>query len=309
VNGVIRTLGGDVPTREAGPIYAHEHLIIDSLVVEREMTQIHLPSVDEGVAEVESCVAAGVRTMVDAMPAASGRAPEKLARISIRTGMRVVAATGLHTAKYYNDVPWTNSETPDVLAERFICDIEAGIDKHDYLGDSVDRTEVKAGLIKVAALTPELTDRDRRLFEAGVIAHEATGAPLLTHTEGGLGGMNQIEELLSLGVQPDRIALSHTDKIPDFGYHRTMAETGVFLCYDQGLRTPTQTAGLVDVMTEAGFGHQIVLGTDGARRSLWATLGGDPGLAYLYTGFPTLIGTSVRPLFEDNPARWLTMGV
>ena len=47
--------------------------------------------------------------------------------MSILTGMRIVAATGLHTDKYYTDVPWAESETPEELARRFIADIEEGI--------------------------------------------------------------------------------------------------------------------------------------------------------------------------------------
>jgi len=309
MSGMIRTIGGDMPAAEAGPIYSHEHLIIDSPLIESEMAHIHLHSVDEGLAEVQTCVAAGVRTMVDAMPAASGRNPDKLAQISIRSGMKVVAVTGLHTAKYYQNVPWTSDETPEQLAARFVGDIEDGIDRHDYLGEAVDRSDMRAGVIKVAALTEELTDRDRRLFEAAAIAHEQTGVPILTHTEGGRGGLNQIDELLGLGVAPGKIALSHTDKIIDSGYHRQMLEAGVFLCYDQGLRTPAQTASLVDAMTAEGFAGQVLLGTDGARRSLWSTLGGDPGLAFLYTGLVELIEAPTAPLFVDNPARWLTMGV
>lgn len=306
---LIRTVGGDLPAELAGPTYAHEHLIIDSPLVAETMPHIHLPSVDEAIAEVRTCVAAGVRTMVDAMPAASGRDPERLTRVSIVTGMRVVAATGLHTDKYYEEVPWTREETPDQLAKRFIADIEVGIDLHDYLGSAVERTEAKAGIVKVASLTEELSDRDHRLFESAAITHAATGVPVLTHTEGGSGGLQQIETLLALGVAPERVALSHTDKIPDVAYHRAMLEAGVFLCYDQGLRDPEVTWDLIAAMLGEGFGSQILAGTDGARRSLWSTLGGGPGLAHLYRSLHEALGPDdARGVFVDNPASYLSLG-
>ncbi|MFP3880796.1 MAG: phosphotriesterase [Actinomycetota bacterium] len=308
MNDFIRTIGGDLPSGQAGPTYAHEHLIIDSPLVASSMPHIHLHSIDEAVAEVETCVAAGVWTMVDAMPAASGRHPERLIQISVRTGIRIVAATGLHTARYYQDVPWTREESPEELAGRFIADIEEGIDRNDYLAEEVERVEARAGIVKVASLTEDLSDRDRRLFEAAAQTTARTGVPILTHTEGGVGGLNQIEELTGLGVPPHRIALSHTDKVSDPGYHVDMLETGVFLCYDQGLREPETTLRLVAQMIEDGFGTQILLGTDGARRSLWSTLGGSPGLAALYglvrEGFDA--ETSGR-LFVDNPARYLSL--
>lgn len=315
MSDVIRLLGGDIPAGEAGVTYVHEHLIIDSPLVAQRWPHIHLPSVDEGTEEVRGCIRAGVRTMVDAMPAASGRDPERLARISILTGMRIVACTGLHTSKYYEDVEWTRSETPEQLADRFIADIELGIDRHDYLGAEPDRSEVRAGIVKAGALTEEMTGRDRRLFEAAAITSAKTGVPILTHTEGGQGGMNQIEELLQLGVEPGRIALSHTDKVVDHGYHEEMLETGVYLSYDQGLRWPEEnhTAGLIAEMVSAGFGERLLVGTDGARRSLWKTLGGAPGLAWLYEGLPALLadrGLSRRDterVFVDNPARYLSL--
>ena len=306
MTGVIRTIGGDLPAEQAGPTYVHEHLIIDTPLVAETMPHIHLDSVEEAVAEVGTCVAAGVRTMVDAMPAASGRDPERSSRVSVLTGMRVVAATGLHTEKYYAAVPWTREESPEELAARFIADIEDGIDRHDYLSESIERSEAVAGIVKVATLGEDLSARDERLFEAAAITVARTGVPVLTHTEGGRGGMQQIERLLSLGVAAERLALSHTDKVSDTGYHRDLLATGVMLCYDQGLRDTARTFGLIAAMVEQGFEHQIILGTDGARRSLWSTLGGSPGLAALYrTSMAELAPGLVETLFVANPARFL----
>lgn len=315
MSGIIRTLGGDLAAADAGPTYVHEHLIIDSPLIATRRPEIHLPSAEEGVAEVQTCIGAGVRTMVDAMPAASGRNPERLARVGVLTGMRIVASTGLHTSKYYETVGWTWSESPEQLAERFIADIEVGIDRHDYLTGEPDRTSLRAGIIKVGSLTEELSSRDQRLFEAAAITSDRTGAPILTHTEGGLGGMSQINRLLDLEVDPGRIALSHTDKIGDPGYHEEMLSTGVSLCYDQALRWTgdNQTASLTEAMIAAGFGGQLLVGTDGARRSLWATLGGSPGLAWLHGGFPELLADrglargDIDRIFIDNPARYLSL--
>lgn len=308
MSGSIRTIGGDLDAGLAGPTYVHEHLIIDTPVVAEKMPHIHLPSVEEAVAEVRTCVAAGVRTMVDAMPAGAGRDPERLVRVSILTGMRVVAATGLHTSRYYRDVPWAGEESAEQLAERFSADIEVGIDRHDYRSEEVERTEARAGLVKVATLEERWTEAEHRLFEAAAMTHRRTGAPILTHTEGGQGGMAQIDRLLELGVAPDHVALSHTDKMYDVGYHRDMLSTGVFLCYDQGLREMTTTTSLVLEMADLGFGEQIVLGSDGARRSLWSTLGGGPGLAAVYTGVGAALPPDLASLvFVANPARYLTM--
>jgi phosphotriesterase-related protein len=66
-------------------------------------------------------------------------------------------------------------------------------------------------------------------------------------------------------------------------------------------------------MIDEGFIDQIMLGTDGARRSLWSSLGGAPGLAWLYSGWSKkllAIGftqTQLDQIFIDNPAKALTL--
>ena len=109
------------------------------------------------------------------------------------------------------------------------------------------------------------------------------GAAVLTHCEGGTGAAAQLRLLDDLGVPLDRVILSHTDKVVDRGYHRELLATGAYVVYDQGIRSPEGTARLVRWMVEDGHERQLLLGTDGARRSLWTVLGGSPGLAALRT--------------------------
>lgn len=254
--------------------------------------------------------------MVNAMPCASGRKVLELARISRSTGIHVIAATGLHTARYYEGAPWTREESSAVLGELFRADIETGIDRYDYTGPVVRRTSHRAGIIKCATLCERPDAAERRVFEAAASAHLATGAPLLTHSEEGLGAVAQLELLNELGVPADRVALSHTDKKPDVGYHRELLSAGVNLEYDQALRQGADTtdgsAWLLSEMLSKGYSSQLMLGTDGARRSLWRTLEGGPGLAWLATEFPKVLpgyridDATWRTIMVDNPARFLS---
>lgn len=314
---MVRTVLEDVAPEALGVTYLHEHLIIDSPLVAEQLPHIHLPSADEAMAEVELCAAAGAGTMVDTMPAGSGRDPVRLAEVSRRTGVRVVAVTGLHTEKYYVGQPWAQDATADQLTELFIADIADGMDRFDHRGPAVERTGHRAGLIKAVTQGEGLTDRDRRLFAAAAESHRRTGAPILTHCEEGVGALQQLELLRDLEVPLHRVVLSHTDKVPEPGLHRELLSSGVNLEYDQALRQAGDdepaTARLVIQMIEAGFLDQLMLGTDGARRSLWSSLGGAPGLAWLLTGFAEVLeavgvdAASRRTLLVTNPARFLTM--
>ena len=296
---IIRTVLGDIPPSTAGVTYAHEHFIIDSPLVAERWPQISLPSVEEAVAELSLCAVAGVGTVVDTMPLGSGGDPRKLSAVSTATGVHIVAATGMHTLKYYEGLPWVNDPT-EALAARFISDIQG--------------TAPRCGIIKLATSGELPTDWEKRLFEAGVEAHQHTGAPIITHCEEGKGGISQIELLTGLGVDTAKLILSHTDKVLDTSYHRDLLATGVNLVYDQALRQvdgPPTTASLISTMWSDGFGDQILLGTDGARRSLWASLGGSPGLAWLAEELPTVLGghgvgaRRVEAMLVVNPARAL----
>ena len=312
----VRTVLGDIEPDDLGLTYIHEHLIIDSPLVVDRWPHIHLPSVDEAVRELELCAAAGVGAFVDAMPAGSGRGPLRLAEASRRSGVHVIASTGLHTSKYYEGQRWTTEEPAEVLAELFIADVVDGIDRYDYMGPVIRRTPHRAGILKVAVREDAPTPRDLRVFEAAAMAHETTGVPILTHCEGGRGAMAQVEVFERLGVPLARIVISHTDKVPDLTYHRDLLDTGVYLEYDQAVRQGEDAADgtgrIVAAMIAEGYADRLMLSTDGARRSLWTSLGGEPGLAWLATRFVEILvsigvdETAIRTMFVDNPASFLS---
>ena len=66
-------------------------------------------------------------------------------------------------------------------------------------------------------------------------------------------------------------------------------------------------------MVALGHGSRLLIGTDGARRTLWSTLGGAPGLAWIHSGFRSLLTghglgqAEVDQLFTFNPSRWLSI--
>jgi 5-phospho-D-xylono-1,4-lactonase len=109
-----------------------------------------------------------------------------------------------------------------------------------------------------------------------------------------------------------RVILSHTDKVEDRGYHRELLAAGAFLVYDQGLRSPETTARLVGWAVTDGYQDRLLLGTDGARRSLWSVLGGSPGLAALATGLGRRLAGELGAAVMDriwvaNPAAALEL--
>ena len=310
---IVRTVLGDIAPEDLGVTYSHEHLVIDGgrpVLLEPEFD---LADVEAMAIEVTEAVEFGLRSVIDAMPCDAGRNAAMLAGIARRTGINIVAPTGLHHDRYYGPAHWSHRFSVEELADLFTADITDGIDAYDYAGPVVRRTPFRAGVIKVAGSHDGLSSRDQRVFEAAAETHRRTGAPILTHCEDGTGALEQVRFLGEHGVSPGHIVLSHVDEVVDRGYHRELLSTGAFGEYDQSFRWKDDqdngTVQLIRWMTDDGFDDRIVLGMDAARRRYYHVHGGEPGLMWLLDGFTRLLADAgvdeaVRDrLFVSNPAR------
>jgi len=308
----VRTVLGDIAPVDLGVTYAHEHLIIDGGRPVLLEPDFDLGDVDAMAREVTDAAVLGLRAVVDAMPCDAGRNAEKLADLSRRTGVHLIASTGLHHDRYYGPAHWSHRVSVEMLADLFVLDITDGIDALDYSGPVVRRTAIRAGVIKVAGSEGGPSARDGGVFEAAAEAHLRTSAPILTHCERGTGALEQIRLLTDHGVDPGHIALSHVDKVVDRGYHREVLGSGAFGEYDQSFRWGENANGtlqLIEWMTEDGLADRIMLGMDAARRGYYRVFDGRPGLTWLLDGFATMLDSAGvdaaerNRLFVDNPAR------
>lgn len=287
---MIRTVLGDIDPVSLGVCYAHEHIIIDDSVATLRHPQFHLPSVENAIGELGCFHAAGGRAMVDCMPCDAGRNVLKLARISKVTGVHILCSTGLHLPDYYDPGHWGNRYTTAQLAELFIADLTVGIDRHDYTGPMIERTPHRAGLIKIAT-GREVTKQAERVFEAAAMAHRKTGAPILTHTEQGELGLEQVAMLAQHGVDLHHVVLSHLDRKPDIAYHREILSSGVRVEYDSAFRWKSAQNPTLDLVEKLlpEFPEQIMLGMDAARPAYWTSYGGSPGLTWLLNDFTKMM--------------------
>jgi predicted metal-dependent phosphotriesterase family hydrolase len=309
----VRTVLGDIDPADLGVTYSHEHLVIDGGRPVQLHPDFRLDSVEVAVAELQPAQALGLRAVVDAMPCDAGRNVEKLAAISRQSGIHVIAPTGLHHERYYDDRHWSRTCSVDEIAELFALDVTDGIDARDYAGPLVRRTSYRAGVVKVAGGLDGLSDVEARAFEAAAVAHVRTGVPILTHCELGTAAHEQARFLIDRGVEPGHVVLSHVDKVVDRGYQREVFATGAVAEYDQGFRwgpgAENGTLTLLGWAFEDGFGDQVVLGMDAARQGYWTRHGGAPGMAFLVGEFAVAMAArGIGPaeqarLFIANPAR------
>lgn len=312
-----RTVLGDIPPEDLGIVYAHEHLVIHGGRPVQLFPDFELADVDKAVAELAPVQAMGLLTVVDAMPADCGRDVLMLAEISRRSGVNVIAPSGLHHERYYHDRHWSVRLSADEITGLFIADITDGIDELDYNGPIVKRTPHKAGVMKIAGSTDGPSRRDEKVFAAAAMAQHRTGCPILTHCEGGTGALEQVEILVKHGGEPAHIVLSHVDKVVDREYMRDIAATGVRVEYDQGFRWGDEDNGTLQLLewaAEDGLLGHITLGLDAARQKYWTQFGGSPGWTYLLGAFSDLMrerelgDAEQHLLFVETPAGAYTFG-
>ncbi len=112
----VRTVLGDIDPGSLGVTYAHEHLVIDEGNAVERWPDFLLSDVERMTAEVRSAAAVGLQAAVDGMPADCGRNARKLAEVSRRGGIHVIAATGLHHEKFYAPTHWSRRATDEEIA-------------------------------------------------------------------------------------------------------------------------------------------------------------------------------------------------
>ncbi|HEY3371482.1 MAG TPA: hypothetical protein VGK10_11570 [Prolixibacteraceae bacterium] len=299
----VRTVLGDIEPSQMGLTYSHEHIIIEESFPTVSNPLFILNDVDKVSDELIQLYNLGGRTVVDTMPANCGRNVEKLAEVSRRSRVHIIAPTGMHLEMYYLPNHWRYSYTADQLTRLFIDDISLGIDSNDYGGPIVERSPYKAGMIKLATADDRITDHQQKIFEAVVNAHLQTGAPILTHTNGGKLAMEQVELFSKLGAHLDHVVISHVDKHKDLAFHHDLMQTGIHVEYDSHFRWKASDENWTLTLLEKllpQYPDQIVVGMDMAKNSYWKSYGGTPGLTYLLTQFKQeLEARGIDPYFEN----------
>ena len=128
----------------------------------------------------------------------SGRDAAMMKEIAEKSEMQVVCTTGFYFEAMGLPIYWRH-RTVEEIAELYIREIEKGI----------GTTGVKAGAIKVATGAPGITPLEMKFLEAACVAQKATGVPIITHTQDGVGAPDQIVAFKGNGVAPHKCLIGH----------------------------------------------------------------------------------------------------
>ena len=279
----------------------HEHITIDLSGVKKD-TDCQLDCYAETVAEFKQLYEYGVRRIVDVTNDGMGRNPQYVSNVEKETGIQIVHSTGFYKEPFLPQRVY--GQTVQEMADWMIGEIQGGIDGG-----------IRPGMIgEIGTSKNTMTETEKKVFDASVIAAKETGLPIYTHTTLGTYAPEQAAYFKATGLPMDRIVLGHLDLSGDLDYIRRVLDTGISIGFDTvGKNNYFPDAKRVEfllALEAEGRLDQIVLSEDLTRKSHLKHKGGI-GYGYLFeTSIPMvkeagLKQESLEKMLTHNPARIL----
>lgn len=252
---MVQTVTGAVADHRLGRVLAHEHVLVLTVGLRAAYPQTFAQEEIEAlcVRKLTALKAAGIDTLVDCTPFDLGRDAELLARVSRRSGLQIVAATGLllEPGRFFA------IRDPAEIAELFVSDVVHGF----------GQSGIRAGVIKCAVDGPEVSPALERVLRACAMAHRQTGAPITTHTAARLRtGEIQQRIFAEEGVDLSRVIIGHCGDTDDLDYLRRLLHEGSVIGMDRfgvdDLLPDERRIEVVAQLCREGYASQMVLSHD-----------------------------------------------
>ncbi|AZP04781.1 phosphotriesterase family protein [Jeotgalibaca ciconiae] len=263
-----------------GITYAHEHTTID-LSSLKQTEDTNLNCFEETIQEYQKLYKKGVRNIIDVTVRGMKRNPEYVKRVAEASGINIIQSTGWYQDKFLPE--YISEKTVEELAKMMIKDIEEGI----------DGSSIKAELIgEIGTSKNEMTDRERKVFEAAVLAQKQTGVPITTHTTLGTFGKEQVAFFKEQGANLSRIVIGHVDLTGDTEYVLDLLREGVYVEFDtvgkENYMSDRTRLEMLAAIEKEGYTDRVFLSMDITRRSHLEYRGG-LGYSFLLDSFIPLL--------------------
>jgi phosphotriesterase-related protein len=285
--GMINSVLGPISPDKLGQTLMHEHFTFsvpgwfaDATIAPEDFKA----ALKTNLGHIKTAKALGIKTIVDATPNdTGGRDPKLYKALAQKGGINIICSTGLYfehggCPTYWKQRIRWGTDISKMMSELFIKEITQGIGK----------TGVKAGVIKVGT-SPKMTPYEEAVFKAAVVAQKATGVPIITHTEGPTGGVEQAEFFIKEGADLKKVMIGHVSNSKDTEYHKAILAKGVYIAFDRiGIDTITPFDVNVKNVTELcklGYAEKIILSHDNVLVRL---------------GRPVEIPEKSRPLYANR---------
>lgn len=258
----VRTLTGDVPPESLGKTLIHEHLAVDwgEMLGRPKILDFEYDALrDKMVKALKEAQASGIGAMVECTPIGCGRYVDLFKDAAARATVKIVCSTGFFHESWCPMHPIARAFDIDMMTDMFVREITEG------MGDTL----IKAGIIKCATGEGRVSSKEEQVLRAAARTHKQTGAPIITHTTGGLGN-EQLDIFESEGVAPNEIIISHVGCEKDnwLDYSESLLRRGANISFDR-IGEPTfgndeHWIGLIQNAIAKGYIRQIMMSHDSA---------------------------------------------
>ncbi|MBT2644167.1 phosphotriesterase [Bacillus sp. ISL-41] len=226
----INTVTGPIKAEQLGKTLIHEHFIFGYPGFQGDVTLGGFKeesALEEAINIARNMQSFGVKTVVDPTPNECGRNPEFLKKVSEATGLQIICATGY----YYEG----EGATPYFKFRQALGTGEEEIYQmfKKELTEGISGSGIKPGVIKLASSKGEITEYEKMFFRAGARVQQETGAVILTHTQEGTMGPEQVRLLIENGADPGKIIIGHMCGNTDPEYHKQVMDQGVRIGLDR----------------------------------------------------------------------------
>ncbi len=224
--GRVNTVAGPIDSGALGVTLMHEHVVTDLRApAERAPGDYRREdAVEQALPHFVGLRVAGGRTLVEPTPIYIGRDVEALREVSQRSGVQIVASTGIYGAASQRFIPgYARSESAEQLAARYVREF----------ADGMDGTTIKPGLIKtgVNPQTP-LPPVERKLVRAAALAHLETGLTVAAHTGPAAPVLEELAIIEEAGMDPSRFIWVHAQNENDHAARIAVAKRGAWVELD-----------------------------------------------------------------------------
>ena len=220
--GSIESVTGAISDKSLGFTLVHEHIVAVSAGILNSWPELgggRKEIIKNGVASLIEAKSHGVSTIVDATPVDLGRDISLLKEVSEKSNVTIIASTG-----FWLDASVTfKSRTISQLFDFMKREITEGI----------DGTDIKAGVIKLAS-EGILSPFEEKVFASVALVEEFIRTPIITHTSAAArSGNYQAKFLEEHGVNPEVVAIGHSDDSKEPDYLLTLLKAGYFIAMDR----------------------------------------------------------------------------
>lgn len=257
------------------------------------------------------------RSIVDLTPLGFGRNIEGLKKVSLKTGINVIAATGYYRAESH----------PKYVQRSSIEELEQIMSKE--LTEGINNTGIKAGVIKCALSQPLIsTSSEKKVLQAAARAQSKTNSALTVHPiyySGKTPSVETTEKCLEIymaeGGNPKKFYFSHSQGAllvegKHMAHYERLFDIGITLDFEFGHITyegsyiltedKHRTSGEIEkiktviALCNQGYDKQITLSQDVYQKMHLKKFGGYGYSHVLETVVPILKAEGVNEKKIDN---------